>query len=422
MSVLSEDQDLALNEILDFLMEPDEGEICLSGPGGTGKTHLTKHLLPEAVKALKFLQLVSKNNALTFFLTSSTNKAAQVLFEATGLKASTIHSLLGLRPVRNYDDGTERWAISENSVVIQNALIIIDEASMVNKDLLQIIRQQTHNCKLIFIGDAYQLAPVRESVCPAFEDVKQKVQLTKIHRQATGNPIIEYAAKFRRALDTGIFPKIESHGSQVKLVTGPEMMERIDAEFSNITNANQARILAWTNRRVNELNRYARKLNTDSADYLKGELLSTNKPIVDTRQFLHFSTDAICEVTKCVPATAYGMDGWNITLEDAVTVFQVRNQEEVKPFLDKFAAQCRAKVEKWRDFYTAKDMLSDLRPIYSCTVAKSQGSTYKTIYIDVTNIGKNTKKGEIARLMYVALSRASHQIIMNGDLPNRLYL
>lgn len=41
--------------------------------------------------------------------------------------------------------------------------------------------------------------------------------------------------------------------------------------------------------------------------------------------------------------------------------------------------------------------------------------------IDVGDIGRNGKMDEVARMMYVAVTRASDNIILTGELPEKFY-
>jgi ATP-dependent exoDNAse (exonuclease V) alpha subunit len=45
----------------------------------------------------------------------------------------------------------------------------------------------------------------------------------------------------------------------------------------------------------------------------------------------------------------------------------------------------------WREFFTFKDeAFADLRPIHATTVHRSQGSTYEKVFVDLSDIGRNT--------------------------------
>lgn len=71
--------------------------------------------------------------------------------------------------------------------------------------------------------------------------------------------------------------------------------------------------------------------------------------------------------------------------------------------------------------FELKNEFSDLRAPHASTVHKSQGSTYQYCFVDLSDIGRNTRWEEIARLVYVALTRASHTVLVTGALPERVY-
>jgi ATP-dependent exoDNAse (exonuclease V) alpha subunit len=58
----------------------------------------------------------------------------------------------------------------------------------------------------------------------------------------------------------------------------------------------------------------------------------------------------------------------------------------------------------------------DLRAAYAQTINKSQGSTYDKVFIDLDNVSRCHVGDQIARMMYVGVSRARSQVIFTGDL------
>ena len=80
------------------------------------------------------------------------------------------------------------------------------------------------------------------------------------------------------------------------------------------------------------------------------------------------------------------------------------------------------KQKDWTKAYSIEENIADLRPSTSCTVHKSQGSTYDTVFIDLANIGTCTHNNELARMLYVAVTRARSRIVMHGGLPDRLFV
>ena len=69
--------------------------------------------------------------------------------------------------------------------------MLIDEASMLPAKLVTFICNKCKELeiKIIFIGDAYQLAPVNEFKSIAFDRCYEVYQLRQIVRQAANNPI-----------------------------------------------------------------------------------------------------------------------------------------------------------------------------------------------------------------------------------------
>jgi len=418
--ILTDDQQNAVDVFLDFILDDTQSEMVISGSAGSGKTTLMKYLL-EVLRSQKSLYKLLLNSAdeLSVYLTSTTHKAAKVLRTITREEVSTVHSLLGIRPYRNYKTGVETFKRSKDSRVIERALVIIDEASMINEDLLDIIRKSTHKCKLLFIGDPYQLAPVFTNTCPVFDSVKTQAHLTKIQRQEADSPIITLFNKFKDAVDTAEFPRIKSVPGIIEHVSGPEMKKMVEDAYQQEHDIDDLRIVAWTNGMVHQYNAFVRNIMGQvQPTYQKGEVLVVNEPIINpSSNELLFKNDAVVKVTGVGEVEEkYGIQGYYVNLGHSDPVFIPLDQTEVKATLKHLA-----KHKNWAVFYQIKDFFIDVRPIHANSVHKSQGSTYHTVFIDLDDIARNTKKYEIARLMYVAISRASHKVVLKGNLPSRLY-
>ena len=138
---LNRDQLIGEEKILSFL-ESDEHFFLLEGSGGTGKTTL----ITEIFKKDKF-----KDKKIVF--SATTNKAVSVLEKYSTLNTKnvsylTIHKLLKITRKIN-ESGKEIYTFAEelenkysykDTKSIKNFhIIIIDEASMINMDLLKTI-------------------------------------------------------------------------------------------------------------------------------------------------------------------------------------------------------------------------------------------------------------------------------------------
>ena len=108
-------------------------------------------------------------------------------------------------------------------------------------------------------------------------------------------------------------------------------------------------------------------------------------------------------------------------LSELVRTAQGLQQEKAMAGSRYSKAQDDCRRAAWRAFFQFKERYADLRPPHAGTIHRSQGSTYDLAYLDLTDIGRNTKWYEIAKLLYVGLTRPRHAVLATGALPARLY-
>ena len=407
--VLTKGQEEAMEKFMAFLLDPLETMFVLSGYAGTGKSTLVKYLLDSVPSILKTLSLIDptrKNMGIQ--LTATTNKAADVLGQMVGDIVPTIHSYLGLSVYTDYKTGVTSLK-DRAGIEIYNTLVFIDEASFVDKELLTLITQKCKQSKIIFIGDAAQLAPVKSVHIPVFNAGFPTAQLTEVMRQAEGNPIIGLATQFRNTVNSGEFFNFSPDGVTIKHMKGNEFQAAIEAEFLDPTwTHNRSKILAWTNKRVTQYNNHISELLVGTSSINVGDYCVLNKHITIGRKSL--ATDSVVYVTAVgEEMDVYGVLGKHMGLNHEITVFVPNCWAEVKKLIPKWRkegnyARCAA-ADNW----------ADLRATYACTVNKSQGSTYDKVFIDLSDISRCNSGNQIARMLYVAVSRARHEVIFTGD-------
>jgi len=181
----SPDQVTALDGILAWQKKPDGMEILtVGGYAGTGKTALTGRVAYD---------LISQGVDVAF--ATPTGKAAQVLKKSLARSGvmdapvSTIHSLI-YKPIE--DKKTGRVIGWEPRRTLDCSLIVVDEASMISQEVLGHLRK--FGIPILAVGDHGQLPPVGESTGLM---TKPDFRLEKIHRQATGNPVIRLSTLVR---------------------------------------------------------------------------------------------------------------------------------------------------------------------------------------------------------------------------------
>ena len=155
----------------------------ITGGPGTGKT-----------ASIRTIGALAAGRGARILLVAPTGRAAVRMTEATGLRASTVHSALGWipgeGPTHDEDDP------------LRCDLLIVDETSMANLELLlTLLRAVGRETNVVLVGDADQLAPVGAGK-PFAELVTSglvpTVQLTHIFRQAAGSMIVQGAHAIRR--------------------------------------------------------------------------------------------------------------------------------------------------------------------------------------------------------------------------------
>lgn len=428
---LSPSQDKACDDFRKFLLTSNETEFILSGAAGTGKSFLVAYLLDLVQDEFELIRIMKQSaRPYRFQYTATTNKAATVLSGMTGNSAArTIHSLLGLQIRNNYQTGTTFLVQGKDCENLNQTILIIDEASMISVELLEIIQKASRkykNCKILYVGDNSQLPPVGETVSPVFRDTNKIHYLTEIQRQAAGSPIITLSHKYREILDNPEtpWPTIESAGDAIVYHENATTWNAaIKAAYTQKHAPDELRILGWTNDQVISYNRWIRSLLGYVDEFSPGEVMMLNNAITMNDR-LRARTDSVHMIDSVDPTTLDGLPGYNLVLKshatgDYLKLFQPKDWAVARRSLAMIAKKCKNKELPWEEFFSRKNSWADLRSIYAQTVHKSQGSTYREVFVDVSDIGRNTKWYEVARLMYVAITRASHRVHFYGELAER---
>jgi exodeoxyribonuclease-5 len=180
----SDEQAAAIRKIVDWYKDlSGPQELYVAGYAGVGKS-VTANLAIE--------ELRSKCRVKNVRTAAYTGKAASVLRKKGILNAQTIHSLIYI-PVEDEETGDVRFALSEESSAADADLIVLDEVSMVNREIADDLR--SYGVKILTLGDPGQLPPISGE--GAFTNREPDVFLREIHRQARNSPIIELATLAR---------------------------------------------------------------------------------------------------------------------------------------------------------------------------------------------------------------------------------
>ena len=158
----TEGQQKAYKGLLDFIhadYNPNDFKRALIGPAGTGKTYLLKAVIKNCNTSYSLIGL-----------SAPTHKACRVLNESIRLpniKINTLQSDLGLRlnfDVDKFDIQNPPFDPKGRIKIGDYKIYIIDESSMINRGLITFLEKicKQNKCKIIYVGDSSQLAPVNE--------------------------------------------------------------------------------------------------------------------------------------------------------------------------------------------------------------------------------------------------------------------
>lgn len=421
MYTLNTQQEHIRDEVYKFV-HSDANSMIISGAGGVGKTYLVQylieHLLDSYTETCKVLGLRPKYKSVD--LTATTNKAAQVLSESTGLMAQTIHTLLKLTVKNNFKTGKTSLAIVDPNYIVEDAIIFIDECSMIDYDLYEHINSRTHNCKFIYVGDHSQLPPVFEEISPIYRQTYEQQTLTIPVRNANKQALMELCSQVRDTV-AGVrgFDPIKLCPGVIDWLNEDQVEEEIKRMF--VDSQQDVRILAYTNKKVDAINKYIRNLKDLPEQFVVGEHIISNSAI--RTDVYKLSVEEEFVITDVYPATKYKVS----TVELPYYTVDLKNHYKtyygvkIPVHSEAFNAVLKslASAKDWSTYYFLKSMFADLRPKSACTIHKSQGSSYDTVIIDLSDLSTCNQPKLVARLLYVAVTRASNRIIFTGNLPSK---
>ena len=437
-----------------FVNDQRAYDMYITGVAGTGKTTSLAHLVQYCI-----------DNDIKHTVCAFTHKACGILADKLPADAviRTLHSHLAKRPSIN-TDATRHKHVQSNvkcGESGQTAILFVDEYSMVGeRDLMDLRADQEEDdkgnpsVKIVWVGDPHQLPPVgdMQSVRPYG---KYQVVLDKIHRTGEDNPLRETLAQLVSFIEGApVIPLIESksmvRGQDIATLYQDEWWEAFDVHGTDV----DAVILAFTNRRVQELNAivqrrhepvlgdavfspttkqyytfkgYADPANIFGISLPFGDTLELNSKFKTLEYILKkdykYAILADEEGNEAVFATIFGHydhkcqgEEYKRAAADANAAIEAAHPD-VKATAwarqNKGNPLERARAKAWRDFLSFDECVICIDFAHALTVHKSQGSTYHTVYVDTDDIGvaADFDYKMYLKLMYVAISRASHKVI-----------
>jgi len=419
---LNEDQAGAVGAMVRFIDKRQKDFFVLAGPAGTGKTFCIKDLINRLRGRMVF--------------TAPTNKATKVLRESVASddykpECRTIYSLLGLRLEANGE--IKELAAPEDPLDLSRFLaVVVDEASMINLNLMGYIREaaETQNIQFIFMGDPAQLPPVGEAASPIWlldESACDRYQLSKVMRH--DNQILTLVTRMRGLINHPC-PSVKilsdnADGEGVWSLAQREWVNemRLRARSGDFSKPNGTKAIAWRNVTVDKLNQIIRgEIFDDCSDpWLPGDRLTMLAPAKDHEGEDVAHTDDEGIVTRVTVAShpfyeEFLCHAVDVTFDDnhtgTVWLIHPESRAAFEREGTRLAAEARTNSKLWKKFWNFKDSFHSARHAYAITSHRAQGSTYETAFVDYRDILLNRNRREALQCLYVAFSRPKKQLFV----------
>ena len=470
-SNFTNDQLKAYDELMKFIDSPFDSKDykrALVGAAGTGKTFLVRALLSNSTLSYSLIGL-----------SAPTHKACRVLGESihiSGIKVNTIQSDLGLRlnfDIDKFDPNNPPFDPKGKIKIGNYKLYIVDEASMINSRLCMFLEKTcvSNKCKIIFIGDDSQLAPVGEKYSSAFRNIKS-YSLKQIVRQGEDNPVsylldllrydinhktykfLNYIQRFKEQFNADY-----TKGYQV--CDANTFNQTVYNNFNDeelTRNVDYAKVISYTNLNVSSWNKFIRNsiiADSDKSILTKNDLIISYVTIVNEFNdcVIKNSEEYIINDIQNFTDSRYdknGLKGFLVKFQaihggdittplfviDHTDSYTVQRYVQINNGMIEAAKTARANIrnEKWKSYFAFKEycllMVNIISPDgkiitsrsldygFALTSHKSQGSTFDTALVDVNDIVFD-KYGqpyadaeEVNRRLYVACSRCKNKLYL----------
>jgi exodeoxyribonuclease-5 len=298
---------------------------------------------------------------------------------------------------------------------------------------------------VVFVGDDRQLLPVGEDqVCKAFTEASEVHRLTKVLRH---DGAILNLATATRELPVGRAPFASAEGGGTRVVAhrrredwGRTLLEMAASEEA-MQDADFCRALAFTNKAVDEMNLriHQRRYGMNAPQFVEGMTCVTVDAITDPEggsPLLNSTVDVLVEeaIHTCRGFTGDEplcppWDCWELTVSvpgEALppVTFHVLAADEAKRWDASMrqiadeakAASNRDRSEIWSLYFRRKDSVGRLQPASALTIHKSQGSTFRNVWLHWSIDGwGSAPTAQQNQLAYVGITRAAEALHVVGD-------
>ncbi len=370
------------------------GVMILTGGPGTGKTTVVRALI-HIFESMDF----------SVALAAPTGRAAKRMSESTAREAKTIHRLLEM----NYDEGGRAVFERNENNTLEQEVIIIDEASMVDLMLMNALCKAIKpGARLIIIGDSDQLPSVGAG--NVLKDLLESrhfesVRLNEIFRQAQKSLIVTNAHKINKGempvltvKDNDFFFMKRSSSQDIARTIVELCQTRLPKRYGSMAQ-NGIQVTCPTRKG---------EVGTETLNFLLQEALNPHddyKLEYKFRDVVFREGDRVMQTRNNYDLSwtrDYGTsEGSGIFNGDIGVIERIDHKQKMLVILFDDRRVCY-------DF----SLLEDLEHAYAITVHKSQGSEYPIVIIP---LGQAPQMLLTRNLLYTAVTRAQNMVILVGD-------
>jgi ATP-dependent exoDNAse (exonuclease V) alpha subunit len=419
---LSPDQQVALDDI-DNLFNSEYREQVLTGGPGMGKSFLTGKVVGKALSA-----------GYQLILCATTHPATKVLGDFTGEEVVTLHKLLDLKVKNDYVNNTtyvEQLVNRKGPMISQLVntynpfLVIIDEASFIDEELNEYIQDALEsytNMIILYIGDKDQLPPVGSEVPYIFNAGKPTSTLTTDHRFDSNSQMAEMVKILKSNIqDKSYYLTEVLDGPEISILDENAFLKQMDILYNDpryLEDHHYVKTMAYRNKVVDNMNNHIRKFFYEGDTFQEGERLLVGTALCRGTDMLANNGDVV-EVQEVSKTELLGVEGHELLLHSdrgkmfsaIVTTHHRKKSIEQKKLVA---------AKKWKELYAFMESFIQVKQIYASTIHKAQGASYQNVMLHLDDLVECTDHTLLARLLLVAVSRASEHVYVYGSVPQRL--
>ena len=441
------EQENAMRVFAGFMADRDAHAVMIMrGSAGTGKTSLAAAIVKTMVRLQQKVVLLAP-----------TGRAAKVFSLHAGHNAYTIHR-------RIYRQKSLDGSFGLNFNSLQNALFVIDEASMVSNaaafgesifasgqlldDLIQFV-YGGQNCRMMLIGDKAQLPPVGAEESPALMAAVlrqyglhvHECDLNEVLRQSQNSGILYNATVVRQMIthdEMTQLPLIRFRGfADIVRVPGDELIEQMNSSYSEV-GIDETMVVTRSNKRANIYNQGIRNTILEREEELTtGDMLM----IVKNNYYWGQGDQTISFIANGDRARIvrvrnnrqlYGFHFADVWLQlpdydnyelQATVICDSLTSESPSLTREQGEQLFNAVMEDYADIPLKQDRLKRMKEdrhynalqvkyAYAVTCHKAQGGQWAHVYVDQGYMTDDMLTPDYIHWLYTAFTRASEKLFL----------